>query len=224
MSDLAATKKKMAQAIKSRFQALTVPGERSKKITASQMRLEARLKSGADLVLGCADVKAGRPPGSFGLYWMVSLTGGPVQEIMEAAGLGADPRSARPYVFTSTSHNFPSASHFEVSPTADFDAIASAIVEDMREQAFPVIEGFESEYGRALDYVLERRPGAVRKPFTTCVILMHLSGQPSRLNEIIKVAGSAQGFYDFNGDADARATIVEPLAQWFASRVSARVP
>lgn len=217
MSDLTATKKQMGQAVKSQFQALKVPGEVSKKVSAPQMRLEAKLKSGADVAIGCAEVTRGRPKGHFGLYWMLSMTGGPIQETREATGLDKDPNAARPYVLTTTSHNLPGPSHFEVGPTSDFDAVATTICDDIREQAFPIIEGLELKPERGLDFVLQT-PGAVSLPFTTAVILMHLSRQTNRLDEIIKVASTKQGFYDFKGADDARARIVQPVAKWFASQ------
>jgi len=217
MSDLAETKKKMAQAIKSHFQELKVPGEVSKKVS-TKMRLEAKLKSGADLAIGCAEVKGGRLPGFYGLYWMFSMTGGPIHDIMTATALDADPHSARPYVITCTSHNLSSASHFEVGPNTDFDGVAAAICKDIREQAFPIISGFESEPNRALDYILSGIPFAVRNPFTTSIILMHLAKRTDRLDEIINVASAREGFYDFKGKTEARANIIEPLAKWFAAR------
>jgi hypothetical protein len=123
-----------------------------------------------------------------------------------------------PLIFACTSHNLPSVSKFEVGPKADFDAVAAAICKDIREQAFPIIEGFDSEPDRGLDYILKRRVGVFRNPFTTCVILMHLASRTDRLGEIIDVASTVQGFYDFKGTADARAKIVVPLTKWFESR------
>ncbi len=217
MSDLANTKKQMGQALKNQFSELEVPGELSKKVS-TKMRLEAKLTSGADLAIACAEVKGSRPPGTYGLYWLFALSGGIIYDTMEACGLSAHPTFTTPLIFSCTSHNLRSASHFEVSPSIDFHAIAAAICKDVREQAFPIIEGFDSVPNRALDYVLSRGPGVVRNPFTTCVILMHLAGRTDRLDEIIKVASTAQGFYDFKGAAESLAMIVEPLANWFKSQ------
>jgi hypothetical protein len=217
MSELAETEKKVGKAIKACFSALAVPGELSKKVS-SKMRLEAKLRSGADLFIACAKVKRGRPPGAFALYWLFALSGGFIYDTMKACGLSAHPNIQTPLIFSCTSHNLTSASHFDVAPAADLDMVAAAICKDVREQAVPLIEGFETAPERVLDYILGRGPGVVRNPFTMCLILMHLAHRTDRLEEIIQVASIAQGFYDFKGPAEARAGIVEPLARWFAAR------
>jgi hypothetical protein len=216
MSDLTDTKKKIGHAIKAGFSTLEVPGELSRKVS-TQLRLEAKLKSGTDLVIACSEVKAGRPPGSFALYWLFSLSGGFIYNTMQACGLSAHPNIQTPLIFSCTSHNLTSSSHFEVSPTADFDAVAAAICQDIHVQALPIIEGFETAPERMLDYILKRGPGVVRNPFTQCAILMHMANRIDLLDEIIKVASTSQGFYDFKDPAEARAAIIEPIAKWFKS-------
>ncbi|MEJ8845040.1 hypothetical protein [Variovorax rhizosphaerae] len=218
MRDLAETKKKMGQAIKSHFSSLTLPGGVSAKVS-TKMLLEAKLESGADLLIACADFKGGRAPGYYGLYWIFSIGGGVIFDAMAACGLSEHPGFQPPIIFTCTSHYLGESAHFEVGPNADVDAIASAICQSIRTHAVPIIEAFDSRPNDALDYVLAGRPGSVRNPFTTCIILMHLGNRRDRLEEIIKVASTAtKGFHDFKGAADPIAQIVEPLAKWFESQ------
>jgi len=216
MSDMTDTKKRMGNAFKAHFCKMVVPGEVSKKVS-TKMQLDARLDSGADVVLACPEVRAGRPPGAYGLYWQFSISGGPILAAMEATGLAASASFHGPVVFALTSHNLPCGSHHEVFPGVDFDAVAAAIGRDMREYAFPLIEAFNSGFDQALDYILKRGPGGIRNPFTTCVILMHLARRPDRLEEIVHAASTKQGFYDFRGPAEADVRIVQPLARWFES-------
>jgi hypothetical protein len=216
MSDLADTKKKMGQAIKTHLTELKIPSEQSRKIS-SKMRLEVKLKSGADLTISCVEVKGGRMPGSYGLYWLIALSGGVIYDVMKACDLAAHPTITSPLIFSCTSHNLPSASHFEVTPSVDFEVVAAAICRDIREQSLPIIEGFDSEPNRGLDYILKRGPGIIRNPFTTCVVLMHLAKRTDRLDEIINVASTAKGFYDFKGATEAETNIIEPLNKWFIS-------
>lgn len=221
MSDLAETKKKMGHAIKAHFSELVIPCQVSKKVS-TKMRLEAKLKSGARLVIACSEVRGGRLPGAYGMYWLFSLAGGFIYDAMDACGLSAAPNFSTPLIFRCTSHNLPSASHFEVSPAADMEMVAAEICRDVQEQALPLIEGFESVPERVLDHILERGPGLFRNPFTMCVIMMTLARRKDRLDEIIQVASTARGFHDFKGPAEAQANVVEPLAKWFESRVSCR--
>ncbi len=215
MSGIVNRQNRLGQAIKAHFSALPVPGAISKKVS-TKMVLKAELRSGASLTIGCAKVKEGRAPGHFALYWMVSMTGGPIFEIMSATHL-TTPRFARPFVFTSTSHDFPSRAHFEIGPDGDADAVAQAITFEVRKRALPLVEAFESVPARALDCVLKDAAGAVYNPFATSLILMHFAGQTERLREITEVAAAAKTFYDYADARDPQADIVEPLKRWFES-------
>ncbi len=216
MSELSEARRTMGRAIKAQFSELEIPGVVSRKVS-TKMRLEARLKSGADLFIACSPVGRGHVPGAYGLYWLFSLTGGFVYDVMDSLGLSAAPNFSTPLIFSCTSHNLPSASHFDVSSAVDVDSVAATMCRDVREHALPLIAGYESEPEHVLDYILRRGPGVVRNPFTQCVILMNRARRIDRLNEIIEVASAARHFYDFRGSADARRTIVEPVANWFAA-------
>lgn len=215
---LARTKQAMRRALAVRFQSLAVPDEAAKRVEAQRMRVVASLRSGATAILGCAEVKRGLPPGRYALYWVATMSGGEIPAIMAATGLDASPAGAPPHLFTTTSHNLSDPSHFAVGPDSDFAAVAAAIGDDLVRHAFPLIAGFASTPAMALDLILRGCRMAVRNPFTTCIILMHQAGQTERLDEIIRTAASRQGFYDFPGEAQARARIALPLSIWFRDR------
>jgi hypothetical protein len=220
---LANTKKNMRHAFKTLFSELHIPGEVSKKVSI-KMRIEATLDSGAKIVFACVEVSGGYPTGTYGLYWILSVTHGPILEIMKAVNLADTPVGDDSYVFSTTSMGLTTPSHHEVSADADFAAIALTISTDMQQYAFPIIEGFDSKPNQLLSHILTPRSGtkspqigagAYRNPFTMCIILMHLAKRTDRLEEIIKAASTLQGFYDFKNKDEAQAKIIDPIAKYF---------
>ncbi|HYC79531.1 MAG TPA: hypothetical protein VEC17_00735 [Candidatus Binatia bacterium] len=127
MNDLINTKKKMRQAIKKHLLALKVPGEipQSKKATVKWGGyVTLKLTSNDDVHIGCAEVKRGRRPGYYAIYWIIIISGN-----------------------SFTSHKF-SPSHYDVGPNSDFDVIAEAVCKDIKKYSFPIIKRFLNEKTR----------------------------------------------------------------------------
>ncbi|CAN5789574.1 hypothetical protein BH11MYX2_BH11MYX2_02350 [soil metagenome] len=209
-------KKRVGASLKSALSSLTLPDEISKKVT-SKMRLEATLRSGAIVTLACADIASGRPYGSYGLYWVLSIKGGPTEDVMTKAGLAAAKSWSGPGFLSVTSHSLERPSHFEVTPTTDTDQLAVAIATSMERRALPLIAAFEEQPELGADLLLTGLPLKVRNPFTTCVILLMRAKREDRIAEILAAAPGNPAFYDFAACPDPETQIVEPLRAAFAA-------
>lgn len=213
VSEPSETRKRMGRAFKARMGGLAVPGQVSAKVSTS-LRLEATLKSGCTVTLACASVTGGHPVGHYGLYWLLSLSNGPVLAAMTAIGLHARQGWHGPVFFRGTSHNLADHPHHEVGPHTDADATAAAIYEAFTTVAFPLIKAFEFDHDAAVDFILDRGKGHVRNPFTASAILLTMAGRLDRLDELVARTTDVVGFYDARTAADARTSIVGPVTDW----------
>lgn len=214
MSATEHSKKRLGASLKFAMSQMALPEEAMKKVT-SKMRLEATLTTGANVSLACADVSSGRPYGCYGLYWILSIKGGPTEEMMQKAGLHTAKGWSSPGVMAVTSHNLEKPSHFEVTPTADPDEMAVDIVASMKRRALPMIAAFEEMPEQGADLLLTGLPLRVRNPFTTCVILLLRANRRDRIAEVVKAAPDMPRFYDFAESADPEKLIVQPLLAAF---------
>lgn len=229
-SPLADLKKRTGEALKRRLLALSI-ADLAPPRASTRMRLEGRyatgLAAGCELTLACASVVGGRRPGSFGLYWLLSLAGGPILEAMTATGLHTAPSFAGDAFFAVTSHNLATPSHHEVGPDTDVDAVALDICDELQRLALPIAAAFTSAPEAGFDYILAGRPGRLRNPFTLAAILLHLADRTDRLPELLAAAPRRPPFHDLpdagaasaaSAASEATRTILEPLARWFAQR------
>lgn len=219
MSTIADTKKAMGHALKKCLDKLPIPQLQSKKVS-TKMRLEGVFESGCEITLACAEVTGGRPTGHFGLYWLLSLKNGPIYQVMVDTGLDAAKGHSGDVFYSVTSHNLLTASHYEVGPDADTDALAAAIARQMEDIALPIARGFTSDPNAGVDFLLGEPVGRVRNPFTIAVILLHLAGRTERLPELLAAAPSKPVFLDFAASGDPQRDIVEPIARWFSTRMA----
>ncbi|HEY4057218.1 MAG TPA: hypothetical protein VGM39_11450 [Kofleriaceae bacterium] len=204
------SKKRLGASLKFALSQMTLPEEATKKVT-SKMRLEATLRTGASVSLACADVSTGRPYGCYGLYWVLSIKGGPTEDAMIKAGLHASKSWSSPGLLSVTSHSLETPSHFEVTPTTDPDAMAVDIVASMKRRALPLIAAFEELPEQGADLLLTGLPLKVRNPFTTCLILLLRAQRRDRFAEVLAAAPTVPTFYDFAACPDPQALIVQPL-------------
>ena len=217
MSTLADTKKAMGNALKKGLDKLPIGTLKSKKVS-TKMRLEGVLDSGCEITLACAEVTGGRPTGHFGLYWLLSLKNGPIYQAMVDTGLDAAKGHSGDVFYSVTSHNLLEASHHEVGPDTDTDAVAADIARQMEDLALPIARGFTSDPNAGVDFLLGKPAGRVRNPFTIAVILLHLAGRTDRLPELLAAAPSRPAFLDFAASANPQRDIVEPIVRWFSTR------
>lgn len=217
MSTLAETKKAMGNALKKSLDALPIPQLKSKKVS-TKMRLEGVHESGCEITLACAEVVGGRPAGHYGLYWLLSLKGGPIYQAMVDTGLDAANGHFGDVFYSVTSHNLLKPSHHEVGPDTDVAAVAAAISEQMERIALPIARGFTSDPNAGVDFLLGQPVGSIRNPFTIAVILLHLARRTDRLPELLAAAPNKPAFLDFAARPDPERDIVEPIARHFAER------
>ena len=217
MSTLAETKKAMGNALKKSLDALPIPQLKSKKVS-TKMRLEGVHESGCEITLACAEVVGGRPAGHYGLYWLLSLKGGPIYQAMVDTGLDAANGHFGDVFYSVTSHNLLKPSHHEVGPDTDVAAVAAAISEQRERIALPIARGFTSDPNAGVDFLLGQPVGSIRNPFTIAVILLHLARRTDRLPELLAAAPNKPAFLDFAARPDPERDIVEPIARHFAER------
>lgn len=215
MSNLIETKKKMGNLLKTYLSKLILPGEISKKVS-TKMRLEANLELGCKAIIACAEVKGGRPPGNYGLYWLLSLSNGPIYEVMQATNSDQSQSFSGNIIFRGTSHNLKSgASHYEITSETDLEATVSIICSDIKKICFPIVQSFNLDFLDAIEFVKNNGTGYVRNPFTACIILLGLSKSLNRIDEIISIAKDNPSFYDFHASPNYKAHIIDPIVQWF---------
>jgi hypothetical protein len=217
MSTLAETKKAMGNALKKSLEALPIPQLKSRK-ASTKMRLECVHESGCEITLACAEVVGGRPAGHFGLYWLLSLKGGPIYQAMVDTGLDAAKGHSGDVFYSVTSHNLLKPSHHEIGPDTDVAAAAAAICEQMERIALPIARGFTSDPNAGVDFLLGEPVGRIRNPFTIAVILLHMAKRTDRLPELLASAPGKPVFLDFAASANPTQDIVEPIGRWFSSR------
>jgi hypothetical protein len=217
MNELSETKKKMGAALKHQLGKLVLPDEKTKKVISKQ-NLEVTLNSGCKAYIGCAEVKAGRAPGSYAIYWLLSLSEGPIFEAMMATGLDKSNSFSGTVFFVGTSHNLSGQSHYEVSPYIDFEDTAQAVCKAVTEIALPIVKAFGSDHNAAVDFVLGGGQRYVRNPFTICIILLNMCNRLDRIDEVVAKAGEVEGFYDYKSVSDPKTSIIDPINKWFTNK------
>ncbi|HEY4183276.1 MAG TPA: hypothetical protein VGM90_40915 [Kofleriaceae bacterium] len=209
------SKQRIGASLKFALSQMTLPEEATKKVT-SKMRLEATLRTGASVSLACTDVSSGRPYGCYGLYWVLSLKGGPTEDAMIKAGLHAATSWSGPGLLSVTSHQMEKPSHVEVTPKSDPDGIAVDIVASMKRRALPLIAAFEQEPEQGADLLLTGLPLKVRNPFTTTLLLLLRAQRRDRFADVLAAAPNVPTFYDFAACANPEELIVKPLLALFS--------
>jgi len=217
MRTLAETKKAIGNAMKKRLDTLPILHLASKKVS-TKMRFEGVHESGTEIMFGCADVVGGRPPGHYGLYWLLSLSRGPIYQAMVDTGLDACKSYFGDVFFAVTSHNFIKPSHHEIGPDTDPDLLAASVCDQIERIGLPLATAFTVDYNAGIDLVLADHPGRARNPFTTAVILSHLAKRTDRIDELVAVAPSKPFFYDFAACADPAKLIIAPIAEWMRTK------
>lgn len=215
MIKLDETKKSMGLAFKNMATKLSLPGEISKKVS-TKMRMEAKLEDGANVIIACAEIKSSRVPGNYGLYWLFSLSDGPIYNCMQNLNLHVSQSFSGNVILRGTSHNLNSGeSHYEINSCVNFDEISSSICNDIERFCFPILEEFTHHYSGGVDFIRNGGAGFVRNPFVTSVILLGLIKDLDRIGEIIDAAKNDHRYYDFHAAKDYEKEIIEPIQHWF---------
>ncbi|MCA9157303.1 MAG: hypothetical protein KDA72_03195 [Planctomycetales bacterium] len=208
-------KKALGKLLKLELASLVLPGELKKK-TSTKMNLEATLTGDWSVFIGCADVKGSREKQAFGLYWLLSLSDGPVLKIMESLALDKAPGFSGNVIFRATSHNLqPERSHYEANSKSDLESIAEIIRSDLERTCLPIISAFCVDHRKAVDFILDSGASYVRNPFTAAVILLGLANDFNAVDEVVSAAGTSERFYDFHRVANPNSEIVQPILNWF---------
>ena len=208
--------KKVGENFKNQLENFEIKGVKIKKID-SKMRMTLSLDSGGEAVIAVTHVNGGRPKGTIGLYWIVSIKGGKIFDIMCATKLHASSSYSNDVIFATTSHNFKKPTHFEVSGTSNFEEIAFQIINSIKENAIFIVEAYAGNWEMAFEYLIKSNfPHMAINPFTTCMILIHLANRKDRLDELVQIASSKPGFHDFANCQNPQMEIIEPIERWFS--------
>jgi hypothetical protein len=165
--------------------------------------------------MGYATVQRNYPKSEFGVYSLVSVTGGLIYQVMQETRLDKSESFCGDGIFAGTSHNLIDEGHYPVTSNVSVESVARQIVDGMREAYVPIIQCLTGNYGEGLDFLLRVKGRYIRNPFTTGVILLGLSGSFERLSDLVAAAMKNKSFHDFHSKKDNQRKIVAPIRQWF---------
>ena len=187
----------------------------AKKIKILKSGVELSFDDGTNADMAYATVKRNYPKGEFGLYSLVSISNGPVYQIMCQTHLDKGSSFSGEGILAGTSHNLIDEGHYPVTSDVKIEDVARRVVCDMEKVYVPIITAFTVGYKSAIDFLIHHQGRFVRNPFCMGVILMGLAGSFERLDELVKLAEKHSSYYDFHAAENYRVQIIDPILSWF---------
>jgi hypothetical protein len=190
----------------------------SAEATTTKDRVNISYPDGTRALLYVNSVKGGFGKGEFGLYIGLTISDGPIYQILKKTRLEGGSSFPKDMIFRTTSHSFKGARGLYAFRTAtDVESTVTKMIRDVRKVYVPIIEQFTSRYEEAVSFIVDHNGEHVRKPFAMCVILLGLGNALSRLDSLIVKVKTVPRFLDFHRSKDYEHLIVERIRKWFAA-------